>query len=127
MSPSNIEWASRVISALWSYSRNIWDGRCQFVHATNSNTNKSLKTDELLRILNKEIEAIRNLNLGYDTQQLLQNIENKRLEAKNHTIYTWLDMLRYREEEEFQRKQHEQSHQIRVRPVTLWQRSGRDT
>ena len=117
---TNVEWASRTISALWSFSRQIWDGRCKYVHASNPVTNKSLKTDELLRILNKEILSIQEIRRDYDTQQLLANIESKKKKAKNHTIYKWLDMLRHRKEEVQQQKQHEQIHRIRVQPITRW-------
>ena len=58
-SESNIERASRVIDAIWDFSKMIWDGRCKQIHDTNPATNKSLKTTELLRILNTEIQNLR--------------------------------------------------------------------
>lgn len=103
-SPFNIEWVSRGIFALWSYSKQIWGGRCKFVHDTNPNTNKSLKINELLRILKKEIQALKERRVDYDTSQLIANIESKKQKAKNHTMYKWLDMLRHQKEDEKQRK-----------------------
>ena len=49
---------------------------------------KSIKTTELLRILNTEIQNLRQTRLEYDSQQLLINIDSKKYTAKNHTIYT---------------------------------------
>ena len=126
-STSNVEWASRVIFALWSYSRQIWDERCQFIHATKPDTKKSLKTDELLRILNKEIAILKESHADYDTSQLIANIESKKKKAKNHTLYKWLDMIRHRKEAEKQRKQHDQTHRIRVQPITRWRNVSQDT
>ena len=86
-STSNVEWASRVIFALWSYSRQIWDERCQFIHATKPDTNKSLKTDELLRILNKEIAILKESQVDYDTSQLIAKILNKKSRKQKITHY----------------------------------------
>ena len=81
-----------MIDAIWDFSKMIWDGRCKQIHDTNPATNKSLKTTELLRILNTEIQNLRQTRLEYDSQQLLINIDSKKSTAKNHTIYKWLDM-----------------------------------
>ena len=56
---SNIEWASKAIDTLWEFSKTIWDGRCKQVHNLNPSSNKSLKTTEILRILEQEITTLR--------------------------------------------------------------------
>ena len=123
----NIEWSSKVISALWEFSKSIWDGRCARVHEPNSNGTKSLKSTELLRVLETEIAELRKTRLEYDSQQLLRNIDIKKDKAQNHTIYKWLNMLRHRKEEEKRRKQHDQTNRIRARPITNWCDRGRGT
>lgn len=67
----NIEWASWVISALWGFSKSIWDETCSKVHGPNTNGQRSLKTKELIRILDQEVEALHQTRLEYDSQQLL--------------------------------------------------------
>ena len=124
---SNIEWSSKAISALWEFSKSIWDGRCARVHEPNSNGTKSLKSTELLRVLETEIAELRKTRLEYDSQQLLRNIDIKKDKAQNHTIYKWLNMLRHRKEEEKRRKQHDQTNRIRARPITNWCDRGRGT
>ena len=61
---------------------------------------KKSKTTELIRILQQEVEALRQTRLEYDSQLLLRNIDCKKDKAQNHTIYKWLNMLRHRKEEE---------------------------
>ena len=74
----NIEWSSKAISAFWEFSKSIWDGRCARVHEPNSNGQRSLKSAELLRVLDTEIEELRKTRLEYDSQQLLRNIDIKK-------------------------------------------------
>ena len=45
---SNVEWVSRVIGALWMYSKTVWDGRSKFINTPTDTTKTSLKTKELL-------------------------------------------------------------------------------
>ena len=40
---TNIEWASRVIKALWDFSKDIWDARCTVINANNKTTNRENK------------------------------------------------------------------------------------
>ena len=120
----NIEWASRTISALWGFSKSIWDERCSKVHGPSTNGQRSLKTAELIRILEQEVEALRQTRLEYDSQQLLHNIDCKKDKAQNHTIYKWLNMLRHIKEEEQRRKQHDQTNRIRALPISNWCERG---
>ena len=122
-----IEWASRVIAAVWDFSKMIWDGGYKQIHDTNPTTNKITKTTELLHILDTEILTLRQTRLDYDSQQLLLNIDSKKSKAKNHTIYKWLKMLRHRREAALQRKQHDESNRIRARPITLWYKRSSGT
>ena len=115
---SNIEWASRVISALWGFSKSIRDERCSKARDPNTNGQRSLKNKKLMRILDQEVEVLHQTRLEYDSQQLLHNIACKKDKAQNHIIYKWLSILRHRKEEEQRRKQHDQTNRIRTQPIT---------
>ena len=108
------------MKALWSYSHQIWDGRCELIHTKNPLTTRSIKTDELLRILQQEIDSIRTQRISYDTQKLLENIESHKDTARDQTIYKWMDMLRHRKEDDIQKRRHDQTFRPRVQAITKW-------
>ena len=75
---ANIEWASQIISSLWTYSKSIWGARNKFINESSADTKRSPKTTELLRVLDQEIAAARSRSIDYDTNQLLLNIESRK-------------------------------------------------
>ena len=124
---TNIEWASRVVQALWTYSKQIWDGRCEFIHEKNPITSRSLKTDEILKILQQEIDTVRSQRMAYDTKKLLENIESNKAKARDQTIYKWMDMLRHRKEDDIQKRRHDQIFRPRAQAITKWFHRSGDT
>ena len=51
---SNVEWASPVIGALWTYSKTVWDGRGKFINTPTDATKTSLKRKNYSEYLNKK-------------------------------------------------------------------------
>ena len=117
---SNIEWASRIISALWSFSKSIWEGRSKYINEPNEKTKKSLKTMELLRVLEQKINLARQRAIDYDTHQLLQSIESRKKKAKEHILYKWLDTLRHKKEADAKRRRHENITSPRAQSIRRW-------
>ena len=107
--PTNVEWASRVIKALWEFSKHLWDERCTVINTSNKKTNRTLKTDELARVITKEINKLAKESKLFDTHQLISNIRRKLNKAPDHSMYKWLDMIRERKEAE---KLHREQNQI---------------
>ena len=80
-SSENVEWASRLIQALWSYSSDIWKGRCHIIHKPNTVTNCSIKLTELKKILLQEVDNLADMATTYDYKDLVKNIRQKHMKA----------------------------------------------
>ena len=117
---TNIEWASRVIKALWDFSKEIWDARCTIINANNKTTNRTLKTEDLANVITTELEKLEKEAKLYDTHQLISNIRRKLPKAPDHSMYKWLDMLRERKESEQQQREQNQIQETRTQVITKY-------
>lgn len=119
-SSENIEWASRLIQALWSYSSDIWKGRCNIIHKPNKTTNSSIKLTELKIILLKEVDSLADVATTYDSKDLVTNIRRTYKNAKDINVYKWLDIIRTRKETEQELKKQNESSRQRAQPITTF-------
>ena len=117
---SNVEWSSKVTQAMWKYSKSVWDGRSNKINKKNPKTNQSLKTKELIKAIENDVQLLRESTMDYDTSHLLQNIESKKSKAQEGTLYKWLQMLRYRKEALTQRKRQNNIRQPRAQSIRRW-------
>ena len=124
---SNIEWSSKTTQALWTYSKAVWDGRCDAINKKNPSTNLRLKSAELLKVIEADVNFLRESMSDYDTAQLLHNIDTKKSKAQDGTLYKWLQMLRHRKEELARRKRHNQIRQPRAQSIRRWCRLENST
>ena len=123
----NIEWSSRVTQALWTYSKAVWDERCEAINKKNPSTNLSLKTAELLKVIEDDVKFLQDSTSDNDTAQLLHNIDTKKAKAQDGTLYKWLQMLLHRKEELTRRKRNNQIQQPRAQSIRKWCRLENST
>lgn len=88
-----------------------------YVNKPDPITNLSIKKSDLLTILQQQMPELQQ-STQYDTYHLLRNIEQKEDKAHEKTIYKWLNMLRYRKEEETHQKSHDKMYQHSAQPIT---------
>ena len=115
----NTEWASRCINALWTYSKHLWDDRCNLINSPDPTTKLSLKTKEIRKVLKEELEWLKQSKNHVD-RQLVQNIEKHVDKALDKTMYKWLNTIRTKKEEEFRKRNHDRIPRPRARPISTY-------
>lgn len=113
----NTEWVSRCIQSLWTFSKQVWESRCNKINSPDPTTKTSLKTVELRRVLREELEWLRT-STAYDDQMLAKNIESYMKTELDKTIYKWLTTIRSRKEQEARTKSKDRIPQRRARAIT---------
>ena len=122
----NTEWASKCINALWTYSKSLWDDRCNLIHSPDQGTKLSLKTKEIRKVLRSEIEWLKR-SKNYDDQQLVQNIQRHIDKALDKTMYKWLNTIRTKKEEKSRKQNHDHIPGPRARPISTYFSRQRST
>ena len=80
-----------------------------------------------MKVIEADVNFLRESMSDYDTAQLLHNIDTKKSKAQDGTLYKWLQMLRHRKEELARRKRHNQIRQPRAQSIRRWCRLENST
>ena len=89
----NLGWMKKVIRLLWTYSHEMWVGRCKQVHESTKGAIDSMNHQELLYCIRQSLKIPRE-ELSISEKKLHINISNGMRVAHTKTLARWVRLLK---------------------------------
>ena len=89
----NLGWMKKVIRSLWTYSYEMWVGRCKQVHESTKGATDSMNHQELLYCIRQYLKIPRD-ELSISEKKLHINISNGMRVAHTKTLARWVRLLK---------------------------------